>query len=102
MAVLQDPGLCICRARYSGQGRDAKIKTDASSVGMRIDGSWNKKNKLTATLSTSPLLGMSFDSILFFPLGISRNGRLKFIDVVCDTVNLQHQYANHVQVECNA
>jgi hypothetical protein len=23
MAVLQDPGLCICRASYSGQGRDA-------------------------------------------------------------------------------
>jgi hypothetical protein len=69
---------------------------------MRIDGSWNKKNTLTATLSTSPLLGMSFDSVLFSPLGISRNGRLKFIGVVCDTVNLQDQYANHVQVECNA
>jgi hypothetical protein len=61
MPVLQNPGLLVDWARYDGRGRDAE-ETDTSRDEVRVDESWDRMNRLPATLSTSPLLGMSFDS----------------------------------------
>jgi hypothetical protein len=61
MPVLQNPGLLVDWAGYDGRGRDAE-ETDTSRDEVRVDESWDRMNRLPATLSTSPLLGMSFDS----------------------------------------